>query len=62
VPSAVRPPENTVGSLAAFGAAQTGQLDKANDRTHDAIEIVENCEAQQAKAQETIEKPWYKFW
>lgn len=62
VPSASRPNEDTVGSLAAFGAAQTGQLDKANDRTHDAIEIVTNCELSQVKAQKEIEKPWYQFW
>jgi hypothetical protein len=34
-----------VGEWVAFSDAQTGQLDKANGRTVDAIGIVERCEA-----------------
>lgn len=34
----------TVGDWIAYADAQTGQLDKANDRTKAAIGIVERCE------------------
>lgn len=33
-----------MGDWIAFGDAQTGQLDKANGRTADAIGIIERCE------------------
>jgi len=39
-----------VGGWIAFGDAQTGQLDKANGRTVDAIGIVERCEARDREA------------
>jgi hypothetical protein len=38
------PEGSTVGDWIAFADAQTGQLDKANDRTSAAIGIVERCE------------------
>lgn len=41
---------DTVGDWIQFGDAQTGQLDKANDRTVSAIGIVERCEARDAEA------------
>ena len=44
VPGAPLPEGDTVGDWIAFGDAQTGQLDKANDRTSAAIGIVERCE------------------
>lgn len=44
VPGADLPAGDTVGDWIAFGDAQTGQLDKANDRTRAAIGIVERCE------------------
>lgn len=44
VPGADLPEGDTVGDWIAFGDAQTGQLDKANERTRAAIGIVERCE------------------
>jgi hypothetical protein len=45
VPGAPLPTGDSVGDWIAFGDAQTGQLDKANDRTVSSIKIVERCEA-----------------
>ena len=39
------PEGNTVADWVAFGDAQTGQLDKANGRTTDALDIIGRCEA-----------------
>lgn len=50
VPGADLPQAATVGDWIAFADAQTGQLDKANDRTRAAIGIVERCEARDAAA------------
>lgn len=50
VESAPLPDGNTVGEWIAFGDAQTGRLDVANDRTAAAIGIVERCEARDAEA------------
>lgn len=50
VEGAPLPLGGTVGDWVAFGDAQTGQLDKANGRTVDAIGIVERCEARDAAA------------
>jgi len=50
VPGADIPAGNTVGEWIAFADAQTGQLDKANGRTTDAIGIIERCEARDAAA------------
>lgn len=44
------PSGNTVGDWIAFGDAQTGKLDQANDRTASAIGIVERCEDRDAEA------------
>jgi hypothetical protein len=44
VPGAPLPEGETVGELAAFADAQTGQLDKANDRYGAAVGIIERCE------------------
>jgi len=41
-----------------FGVAQTGQLEKANDRTTDAIGIIERCEE---RDREAIERAKPKF-
>ena len=50
VPGAELPQGSTAGDWIAFADAQTGQLDKANDRTAAAIGIVERCEARDAAA------------
>ncbi|HQS70899.1 MULTISPECIES: hypothetical protein [unclassified Novosphingobium] len=51
-----------MGDWIAFGDAQTGQLDKANDRTLSSIEIVENCEKRYRDAVASAKRPWWKFW
>lgn len=53
------PEGDTVGDWIAFGDAQTGKLDQANDRTSSAIGIVERCEARDAVA---IKKATRGFW
>jgi len=50
VPAAPLPAGQSVGDWIAFGDAQTGQLDKANDRTLSAIGIVERCETRDREA------------
>lgn len=50
VPGAPLPDGGAVGDWIAFGDAQTGQLDKANGRTTDAIGIIERCEARDREA------------
>jgi hypothetical protein len=44
VAGAPLPDGDTVGDWIAFGDAQTGKLDQANERTTAAIGIVERCE------------------
>ena len=50
VEGAELPGGSTVGDWIAFGDAQTGKLDQANDRTVSTIGIVERCEARDAEA------------
>lgn len=50
VAGAPLPAGDVVGDWIAFADAQTGQLDKANGRTSDAIGIIERCEARDAAA------------
>lgn len=50
VPGADLPGGSTVGDWIAFADAQTGQLDKANERTTAAIGIVERCEERDREA------------
>lgn len=45
-----------------FGVAQTGQLDKANDRFTDARSITRMCEARDRAAAAQIMRPWWKLW
>ncbi|MFN3424908.1 MAG: hypothetical protein ACK40C_09415 [Novosphingobium meiothermophilum] len=56
------PLTDTAAEWIAFGDAQTGQLDKANDRTVSAIEIVERCEKLQREALAKARKPWWRPW
>ncbi|OYW47899.1 MAG: hypothetical protein B7Z36_01260 [Novosphingobium sp. 12-63-9] len=62
MPGAPLPLTDKVGDWIAFGDAQTGQLDKANDRTLSSIEIVENCEKRYRDAVASAKRPWWKFW
>jgi hypothetical protein len=50
VAGAPLPDTDTVGDWIAFGDAQTGKLDQANERTKASIGIVERCEARDAAA------------
>lgn len=50
VAGAAFPLTGVVGDWIAFADAQTGQLDKANERTAAAIGIVERCEARDRAA------------
>jgi hypothetical protein len=50
VAGAELPDGNTVGDWIAFADAQTGQLDKANDRYVAAVGVVSRCEARDAEA------------
>lgn len=45
-----------------FGVRQTGQLDKANTRTTDAISIVQNCEKRDLAAVVHLTRKWWEFW
>lgn len=58
VKSAPLPADSTVGEWIAFGDAQSGRLDVANEYKAAALEIVDRCEALQA------EKPkrWWQVW
>ena len=50
VPGAPLPAGDTVGEWERFADAQTGQLDKANDRYAAAVGIVQRCEARDTAA------------
>jgi len=50
VAGAELPGGDSVGDWVAFGDAQTGKLDQANERTKASIGIVERCEARDAAA------------
>lgn len=63
VPGADLPaPDADAGAIWSFADAQTGQLDKANGHTADAIEIVEKCEARDARTVARLTRPWWKLW
>ncbi len=62
VPGAQLPSGSSVGDWVAFADAQTGQLDKANDRTMFAISIVERCEVRDREALEAAERRRWHFW
>lgn len=63
VPSAPLPAGKTVGEWVAFGDAQTGQLDIANQRFADATAIQQTCEDLLKKAGEAMQPvPWWHFW
>lgn len=62
VDSADLPEGSTVGDWIAFGDRQTGQIDKANGRTRDALTIVEGCEKRDRQTVARINRPWWRFW
>lgn len=52
------PTDNTVGEWVAFADAQTGRLVDANGRRRAVVEIVDACQAQQAR----LQRPWWRVW
>jgi hypothetical protein len=63
VPGAELPADNSVGQWVAFGDAQTGRLEVANDRKATALWIVDQCEAEErAAAARLAPRPWWPFW
>jgi hypothetical protein len=55
--------DDTAGAWISFGVGESGQLDKANGQTRDAVSIVKKCEARdQAAADAMKPKPWFQFW
>jgi hypothetical protein len=62
VEGAPLPADQSVGEWIIFGDRQTGQLDKANDRTVTGIGIIERCEARDRVAMERARRPWWRFW
>jgi hypothetical protein len=50
VPGAPLPEGSSAADWISFADQQTGQLDKANDRTLSAIGIIERCESRDAAA------------
>jgi len=56
------PDGDTVGDWIAFGDAQTGQLDRANDRTLTSIGIIERCEERDKAAIAEASRRWWQVW
>ena len=59
VESADPPAGDSVGDWVAFGDAQTGRLDVANDRTRDTIGIVRRCEERDRKDQKRARRGFF---
>lgn len=59
VPGAPLPEGDTVADWISFADQQTGQLDKANDRTLAAIGVVERCEARDREAVKRARRRWF---
>ena len=53
------PSGDTVGDWIAFGDAQTGQLDKANDRYRAGVGIVGRCEERDREAVERSRRGFF---
>lgn len=63
IPGAELPPlDADVGAIGKFADAQTGQLDKANDRDAAKDHIRDTCEAMQRAAIEKSRPRWWQFW
>lgn len=59
VPGAPLPEGSSVADWISFADQQTGQLDKANDRTLAAIGVIERCEARDAAAVKRVRRRWF---
>lgn len=56
------PADNSVGEWVAFGDAQTGRLQVANERKATVLWIYDACEAEEKKAAAAVtRKPWWRF-
>jgi hypothetical protein len=62
VASASIPTGDEAGEWVAAFDAQTGQLDKANRNTRDAVGIVARCERRDRQTVEQLNRPWWRFW
>jgi hypothetical protein len=63
VAPAALPVDNSVGEWVAFGDAQTDRLETANDRKATALWIIDQCEAQQKAAADSLApRAWWRFW
>ena len=62
VPGAPLPQGSSVADWISFADQQTGQLDKANDRTLSAIGIIERCEARDADAVKAAQRARWRIW
>ena len=61
-PGAKIPSDRTVGTLAAFGDEQTGQLDKANSDKKAIVDFESRCKARDAELIKAVtKKPWWRF-
>ena len=61
VAGAPPPADNSVGEWVAFGDAQTGRLEAANERKATVLWIYDSCEAEERKAVATLaRKPWWR--
>lgn len=56
------PVNSTIGDWIGFADAQTGQLEKANDRTRAVIFIVTACDKRDAETVKALTpRPWWRF-
>ncbi|WP_337186686.1 hypothetical protein [Phenylobacterium sp.] len=61
IPGAELPPaEADAGRLWRFATAQTGQLDKANGRQADTLEILGRCETRDRATVARLAAPWWR--
>lgn len=60
VAGAPLPQGDTIGDWIGYADAQTGQLDKANDRYGAATGIVARCEARDRAAIERVRRRWWQ--
>jgi len=57
------PAANTVGEWVAFGDAQTGRLETANDAKATMLWIIDRCEAEERAAVARLKpRPWWRVW
>lgn len=62
VPAPRIPSDETVGAWIVFGDAALAQLDKANARAVDALDIIGNCEKRDKAAAEYLKpRPWWSL-